>query len=325
MKKTLQHLAILASTFVSVACNATNATSYQPQIPTQPSISKNPNTPREPNNLRGTKAFQTTSEYALLRTRLLNAWMPMCEMSEGYFPFIYRCSAGKPTVGIGTNMVGCSIPLSEMPLYTKSGRRLNTTEIRSWMNRTAGKSKSECRRLAETLEYRGISHNDAVRLAHEESALKVDLVHASMLERHGMELFDQPLPIQVLILDLAYQRGHNGVFHNRALWNCLKNKDYANAHRYVVCCTNRNRNTVKRALTNLAHCCQQGTDTSTQLATLGRFNIRFNSVDLTRGIFTIANTNYGAPKNASAQSSPKNTSKKPHHAVPKRPKHGRHS
>ena len=324
MKKTLHNLAILASTFVSVACNATNATSYQPQIPTQPSISANPNTPRNPNNLRGTKAFQTTSEYALLRTRLLNAWMPMCEMSEGYFPFIYRCSAGKPTVGIGTNMVGCNISLSDIPLYTKSGRRLNTAEIRSWMNRTAGKSKSECRRLAATLGYRGISHDDAVRLAHEEAALKVDLVHAAMLERHGMELFDQPLPIQVLILDLAYQRGHNGVFHNRALWNCLKNKDYANAHRYVVCCTNRNRNTVKRALTNLAHCCQQGTDTSTQLATLGRFNIRFQPTDLNQSVFMATNIDYRTKRTTTAQKPSPRRGKNIRRTTVKRSRYSRH-
>lgn len=323
MKKNLQHLAIIASTFVSVACNATHTPTYSPLIPSQGNVGKNPDMPNN-DNFRGTPAFKETTEYNLLRTKLLNAWMPMCELTEGFYPYIYRCSAGQPTVGIGTNMVACSIPLSDMPLYTTGGKRLSTAQVKNWMSKTSGKSKPQCRQLARSLGYRGISHADAERLAHKEAALKVDLVHDEMLRRHGMELFDQPLPIQVLILDLAYQRGHNGVFRNNALWNCLKNKDYANAHRYVVCCTNKNRNTIKRTLVNLAHSCQQGLNPTPQLATLGHFNIRFNPLDLTRGIFTIANTNYGAPKNTSVRSDPKNTSKRSRHTGPKRTRRGRH-
>ncbi len=322
MKKTLQHLAILASTFVSVACNATHTPSYPPAVPTQTDIGKNPNM-SDGNNLRGTPAFKKTTEYDLLRSKLLNAWMPMCELTEGFFPYIYRCSAGKPTVGIGTNIVSCSIPVSDMPLYTTSGKRLTTNQIRSWMGQTAGQSKAECRKLAARLGYRGISHADAVRLAHKEAALKVDLVHDAMLDKHGMELFDQPLPIQVLILDLAYQRGHNGVFRNNALWNCLKNKDYANAHRYVVCCTNKKRNTIKRTLVNLAHTCKQGMNPIPQLTTLERFNIRFNPADLDRHIFTMANTNYYPKRNIAPQSANRNTSHTSRRFTSKRSKRAR--
>ena len=145
-----------------------------------------------------------------------------------------------------------------------------------------------------------------------------------MLEKHGMELFDQPLPIQVLILDLAYQRGHYGVFHNAALWKCLKNKDYANAHRYVVCCTNKNRNIVKKALSNLAHCCKQGTDTSTQLATLGRFNIKFHPTDLNKSVFMAANIDYRPQKSASAQKTNKKRPKNTRRTTTKRSRYSRH-
>lgn len=324
MKRILQGLAILAASFTSIACNTANVASYRQNFPIQPNINNHPDTTKEPNTLRGTKSFQKTTEYTLLRTRLLNAWMPMCEMSEGFYPCIYRCSSNKPTVGIGTNMVGCSIPLSEMPLYTKSGKRLNTTEIRNWMNKTAGKNKTECRKLASTLGYRGISHTDAIRLAHEEAALKVDLVHEAMLAKHGMELFDQPLPIQVLILDLAYQRGHNGVFYNAALWNCLKNKDYANAHKYVVCCTNKNRNVVKKALTNLAHHCKQGTDISAQLSTLERFDIKFHPTDLNQSVFMVANIDYRSKRTASTQKTNQKKAKSTRKTTSKHSKYARH-
>lgn len=321
MKQTLKKLALIASTFVSVACNATNSPVHQPNVPASPAIAQNPKMPQASDNSRGTPAFKKTSEYELLRNRLLNVWMPMGELTEGFFPYIYRCSAGQPTVGIGTNMIGCNISLSEMPLYTTSGSRLSVSQVRNWMNQTAGRSMGECKRLAKSLGYRGISHADAERLASKEAAVKVDLVHDAMLEKHGMELFDQPLPIQVLILDLAYQRGHNGVFRNAALWKCLKDKDYANAHRYVVCCTNKNRNAIKKALVNLAHGCKQGTDTSTPLATLGRFNIKFHPSELNRHIFLAGNVDY-KPKKASLHSdkSLKNTRR---HTAPKR-RRGRH-
>lgn len=296
MNKLLQNLSILASTFISVSCNTSNNTTYAPKFSISPNIATNHTPFRTNSTFRGTPAFKKTSEYKLLRTKLLNTWMPIGELTEGFFPYIYRCSAGKPTVGIGTNMVGCSIPLSNIPLYTTTGKRLTTQQTKSWMAQTEGLSQSECRALARRLGYRGVSHADAERLAHKEAALKVDLVHDAMLKKHGMELFDQPMPIQVLILDLAYQRGHNGVFYNKGLWNCLKRRDYANAHKYVVCCTNRNRNTIKKALTKLAHCYKQGTDATTQLATLGRFNIRFNPSDLNRDTFTIANTDYNVQK-----------------------------
>lgn len=323
MKKTLQNLVVLASTFTSFACSATNSVSYPQNQSPLPSISTNPNTPKISDNLRGTPEFKNTTEYELLRNRLLNNWMPMCELTEGYFPYIYRCSAGMPTVGIGTNMIGCNISLADMPLYTTSGRRLSTSQIRSWMNQTSGKSQSECRRLAARLGYRGISHEDAERLAHREAAVKVDLVHDEMIKRHGMELFDQPLPIQVLILDLAYQRGHNGVFRNAALWNCLKNKNYADLHRYVVCCSNRNRNTIKKALANLAHNLKQGTDTSAQLATLNRFNIRFEQSDLNRDIFIANNIDYSPRKNTTSETGNRNTQNRSRRSTPRRTRRAR--
>ncbi|MBR5130719.1 MAG: hypothetical protein IKV03_05810 [Alphaproteobacteria bacterium] len=322
MNKTLQHLAILSSVFFNIACNATTQEDNVPVFSSTQSVANHPNAPKMDSNLRGTPDFKKTSEYNLLRTRLLNAWMPMCELSEGYFPYIYRCSAGKPTVGIGTNMVACSIPLYDMPLYTKSGRRLTVSEIKSWMNKTAGKNKSECRRLANELGYRGISHADAEHLAHKEAKLKVDLVHDKMLSKHGMELFDQPLPIQMLILDLTYQRGQDGVFRNAALWKCLKNKDYENAHRYVVCCPNKSRNTVKRSLVHLANSCKKGTDTSAHLATLGKFNIKFDASDLYKDIFIAANIDY-RPKTTPTPSIKKNPRNNNRPINPRRKRRGR--
>ena len=308
MRKTLQKFAMLGAALSSVSCGALQQNTLEKNVkePT-PAVSKaiSGNT----SELRGTKGFEKTDEYKLLRTKLLNTWMPMCEMTEGFFPYIYRCSGGQPTVGIGTNMTGCNIKLKDMPLYDKKGNRLSVKQIESWINQTAGKGQSSCKKLAARLGYRGMLHADAEKLAHEEAALKVDLVHESMLKKHGMELFDQPLPIQVLILDLAYQRGHEGVFYNKSLWTCLKKKDYANTDKYTRCCPNKKRNTIKSALVHLTHRCKLKQDMSEPLAVLAKYNIKFHPSDLDSEAFSTANIDYKGKYNAAKNN--KKTNKMP--------------
>ena len=274
MKQKLKKILLLGMTLGTVSCGT-----LEPMAPEKPTTQNNDLSER-PTGVRGTVAFQRTAEYKMLRTKLLNAWEPFGKKTEGFYPYIYRCSSGSPTIGFGTNLNGCGMSLSQIPMYKKNGQRLTVSEIKSWINQTSGLGKAQCRALATRLGYTGISRQDAQKISFQEAAQKVDLLHKDMIARHGMELFDQPFPIQILILDLAYQRGQNGVFAQKNLWPCLKNKDYAHAHQFVTCCGNVARNKGKKNLVLLTQAYKQHQDITPYLKALHDLNIHIHPFDL---------------------------------------------
>ena len=216
-------------------------------------------------------AFTQTDFYKTERDRIIRRWMPMAEnVSEGYYRYGYKCTAGYPTIGIGTCLTTSGLSLNDIPirkiqrgdkgeyLYKNGepipGEELTLREKKEFVTALSNlnsSSYSSGKVLTEGKGIYGLTLEDARSVAILESKEKMDEILKFAFLNKKVDLFKEPSALGVLALDIHYQCGNltsSKEWPN--FWRCVCNKQYGELHNHVTVNNGQNkaRQLVKRAL-----------------------------------------------------------------------------
>lgn len=211
--------------------------------------------------------YKKDSQHALKKAQLINAWAPLAEKVEGFYPYIYECTSGAQTIGIGSEIRSVG-GLENIPLRDVKGNLVGPAKKKAYARQANSSSYERSEKIAERNGIKGITKQDAYKLLYKEASEKIDKLADDMMRREKMDLFSRPLEIQILLLDLVYQKGTSGVFQGRKFWKCLRTGNLKDLHKHVVCCKNIDRNIIKRALANMAAARKEGKSLEPYLAQL---------------------------------------------------------
>lgn len=216
-------------------------------------------------------AFMQTDFYETERDKIIKRWMPMAEnISEGYYRYGYKCTAGYPTIGIGTCLTTSGLSLDDIPIrgilkdqkgnyvYKDGepipGDELTITEKRDFvrsLNALSSSSYSDGRRLTEGMGIYGLTLEDARDVATLEAQKKMDEILKFAFLTKNVDMFKEPQTLGVLALDIQYQCGSltsSAEWPN--FWRCICNRKYGDLCNHITVNggQNKNRHAVKLAL-----------------------------------------------------------------------------
>ncbi len=220
-------------------------------------------------------AFTQTDFYKTERDKIIKRWMPMAEqISEGYYAHGYKCTAGYPTIGIGTCLTTSGLSLNDIPIRhiqkDKNGRLLYANNqpvpgeeltlaekqrfIRS-LSQLKSSSYEAGRKVTHNAGVYGLTLSDARRVASLEAQKKMDDILKFSFLSKGVDMFKEPSAVGVLALDIHYQCGSlTNPKEWPNFWNCICNKGYSSLQEHITVNggKNKNRHAMKVALSQHA-------------------------------------------------------------------------
>ena len=132
---------------------------------------------------------------------LMSSYFPMLRLNEGESFTFYRCPAGKVSVGYGTNLEANPSWFKNVSLY-KNGEKLSEKESEDVLAKMKKMDK-------DTLKYYAVSPEDALKLAGKGMRCFIEALEKQLVNPKTKKsiLFDLPIPMQALALDVIYNVG----------------------------------------------------------------------------------------------------------------------
>lgn len=249
-------------------------------------------------------AFTQTDFYKTERDKIIKRWMPMAEaVSEGYFRHGYKCTAGYPTIGIGTCLTTSGLSLNDIPirkiqkgangqfLYANKepipGRELTLAEKKQFCNsleKLNSTSYEDGATLTKNMGVYGLTLVEARKVATLESQKKMDQILKFAFLSQKVDLFQEPTTLGVLALDIHYQCGNlTNINEWPSFWECVRNKNYVSLKNQIKVNggQNKRRHLVKQALCEhiaAAHACKTETKAAKKIQALAKRNLAYDKI-----------------------------------------------
>ncbi|MBR4927679.1 MAG: hypothetical protein IKY98_05065, partial [Alphaproteobacteria bacterium] len=216
-------------------------------------------------------AFTQTSFYKTERDRIIKRWMPMAEaVSEGYYRYGYKCTAGHPTIGIGTCLTTSGLSLDDIPIRhikkDKNGKYLyengepvpgdeltlqEKQKFKQALKNLGSSSYSAGKKLTEDRGIYGLTLADARQVATLESQKKMDEILKFAFMIKNVDMFKEPTALGVVALDIHYQCGTlTSSKEWPKFWECVCARNYSDLRNHIKVNkgANVNRHLVKETL-----------------------------------------------------------------------------
>lgn len=204
---------------------------------------------------------------------LENQWV------EGYYGFIYKDPIYM-TTGIGTKfsigkakiseaekavakpgdiIVNGEVMLDQIPFRRKStGKELTYEEKLSYAKKAKATGcgghfdgYKRHQRLANAQDII-LTREDARNVTRAELRYKIKRIRKLILNRYKLDIFEQPMGVQMAFADIAYMAGENGLLKYKNALSQAKAGNYSKLPNYTDCGHGKARNNMRRGIVGLA-------------------------------------------------------------------------